>query len=182
MSADLHSPGGKSRFPLAPGVGGLAHFSEDGKHRLILQRWIEGEAGKPYALFIGMNPSEAGGTIDDPTVRREWLMTRERLELKVYVKANVFTYRATHPLELLKLQPAERSLPGNLTRIVGYAENAAMVIVCWGSLPEALKPAAGLLLGALRNQADLYCLGKTKDGSPKHGRGVSKADPLERFP
>lgn len=45
-----------------------AIFSVCGKYRYAISRtW---DAAKPYALFIGLNPSYADAELDDPTLKR----------------------------------------------------------------------------------------------------------------
>lgn len=179
-----HDPGGKSRFPLKPYVHGDAWFSEGGIHRLRLERWTKTAAPNAgYALFIGMNPSEAGADFDDPTVRREWLMTVGRFGLSRYVKMNVMTRRETHPERLLGLSGPELVADGNTRAIQVMSERAHITVACWGLLPKELRQYSDAVSYAITGHGSrIVCLGKTADGSPRHGRGVVKGAPLVTFP
>jgi hypothetical protein len=167
MHADPHDPGGKHRWPILAGMSGGALFSDDRKRRLYLTRsW--GSPGSPYALWIGMNPSVAGALVDDPTVRREVIRTRDSLRLTAYVKCNVMDYRVTDPAALLDpgLSPCS---PENLKTILSKAEGAAVIIAAWGALPASLQPYALATREILKAVGKpVVCLGLTKDGSPRH--------------
>ena len=47
------------------------------------------------------------------------------------------------------------------------AKNADRVIAAWGTLPKPLRRYADDVVRALRG-TPIYCMGKTKDGSPRH--------------
>ena len=100
MSVDAHDPGGKVRLPLMAGVSGDATFSADGKYRQLMRRWTGPAFGDRYILFIGMNPSTADATVNDPTCAREWTFA-QREGYSAMAKANVGDYRATDPKMLL---------------------------------------------------------------------------------
>lgn len=179
--AASHDPGGKVRLKMTAGTHGSAVFSECGKHRMMLHRWWSDE--EATALWIGMNPSTAAHNVDDPTVRREVDYTRKRLSLGRYAKANVMSYRATKPEVLLRLDPRERSHPSNIDMIVDEATKAQRVIAAWGALPKKLLPHAEAVEAALSELGiPLYCLGFTKDGSPRHPLYVRGDTELVRYP
>lgn len=148
-------------------IDGAAEFSPCGKYRYWLSRdWglrRFSDGREPYALWVGMNPSTATATEDDPTIRREMAYTR-RLRLGRYVKVNVMDYRATNPRELLLVDPRSDQ---NLECIKGAARFATSIVVCYGRLPKRLAHYAEEALTAL-NGKFLYCLGTNADGSPKH--------------
>ena len=74
-----------------------AVFSPCRTYRYALSRvWA---ADKPYALFIGLNPSTADETLDDPTIRR-CIDFAKRWGYGGLVMANLFAYRATNPSEM----------------------------------------------------------------------------------
>src|SRR5207253_9302632 len=90
-----------------------AYFSEDGLYRYSLTREIlnpgigcldEDERGGTVT-FVGLNPSTADATQDDPTIRRCIRFAREwgfdRLKM-----VNLYAYRATDPRELGKAEQA----------------------------------------------------------------------------
>jgi hypothetical protein len=165
-----HDPGGKVRLPIQAGILGLASFSECGKYRHWLsrnwsmRRFSDGRCG-PWILWIGMNPSTAQADVDDSTVRREMAFTR-RMGADIYVKVNVMDYRSTNPKALLSVDPRS---PQNLETIVGLAtdRDCVRVIAAWGALPKPLRQYADDVVVSLRGR-QIYCMGKTKDGFPRH--------------
>ena len=172
-----HDPGGKVRLALMAGVNGDAVFSDDGRHRPLMRRWLGDAFPDRYLMFIGMNPSTADATVNDPTCAREWTFT-QREGFAAMVKANVGDYRATHPKMLLE-DGVIASSPANLPAIREQAKGAARVILCHGKLNKALVPAGKALVEALSEDGiDLWCFGTNGDGSPKHPLYLRADTPL----
>ncbi len=177
---DQHDPGGKVRLNLMAGVKGDAVFSEDGRHRTLMRRWIGDTFPERYILFIGMNPSTADAMVNDPTCAREWSFA-QREGFDGMVKANVGDYRATHPKMLLE-DGVVASSPANLPAIREQAKGAARVVLCHGKLNKALVPAGKALVEAMREDGiDLWCFGTNGDGSPKHPLYLRSDTPLMRW-
>ncbi len=177
---EQHDPGGKVRLNLMAGVKGDAVFSEDGRHRTLMRRWLGDSFPDRYIMFIGMNPSTADATVNDPTCAREWTFAR-REGFDAMVKANVGDYRATHPKMLLE-EGVVASSPANLPAIREQAKGAACVILCHGKLNRALVPAGKALVEALAADGiDLWCFGTNADGSPKHPLYLRGDTPLVRW-
>lgn len=180
MTAALHDPGGKVRLPMLPGVFGDAEFSDDGVYRYWLTRdWgfhrlTDGR--EPFMLWIGMNPSTAEADIDDPTIRKEMVLTK-RMLIDCYVKVNVMDYRATSPKTLLRVKACSDK---NLETIEYFAEKATAIVVCWGALHKSLKCHAIAVLEVLKDRS-LNCLGRNNDGSPKHPLYLANNTVFERF-
>lgn len=112
-------------------------------------------------MFIGLNPSTADETKDDPTIRR----CRNFAKAWGYdalCMTNLFGYRATDPNEMKdQIGPLGKD---NLPTIERLAKEAGVVIAAWGVHGTHLdqdKVVRALL-------TDLQCLGKTKDGHPRH--------------
>lgn len=178
MSAASHDPGGKVRTALPAGLRGDAKFSECGRYRHELRRWIGDEFPSRYLLLIGMNASTATGEYNDPTITREWGFTA-REGYSGFVKCNVGDYRATNPKDI----PAGLgSSYGNLPTILTHAAAADRVVVCWGKVPAPLQVAAARLLAELRiKNCALWCFGTNGDGSPKHPLYLAASTPLIPF-
>jgi hypothetical protein len=167
MIQHLHNPGGKVRLALMEGVKGDAVFSDDGRYRPLMRRWLGDAFPDRHLLFIGMNPSTADATVNDPTCGREWTFA-QREGFDAMVKANVGDYRATDPKMLLE-PGVVASSPDNLPTIRQAARGAAKIILCHGKLNKALAPAGETLVAALVEDGhDLWCFGANADGSPKH--------------
>lgn len=75
-----------------------ANLSECRRYRFSLWRiWDE---ALPYALFIGLNPSTADETANDPTITRCINFAKDWGYGGIYM-ANLFAYRATDPSEYM---------------------------------------------------------------------------------
>ena len=78
-------------------MGKSAVFSPDRKYRYTLTR--EWNNVKPFILFIGLNPSTADETKDDPTIRRE-IGFSHLWGFGGMIKCNIFGFRTTDPKHL----------------------------------------------------------------------------------
>ncbi len=153
-----------------------ATFSPCRMHRYTL--WREWDPSKPTLCFIGLNPSTADETLDDPTIRRcigfarAWNFGR-------YEMLNLFGYRSTDPIGLLlatmKLGRDGAVAPENDAAMLSVVGRAHRVVMAWGShrktkeLAELVTWRAGLVREWLPKLArELGHLGTNADGSPKH--------------
>lgn len=141
-----------------------AEFSADRVHRYRLwRRWADG----PMLMVIGLNPSTADETTDDPTVRR-CIGYAERWGFAGLLMTNLFAYRSTDPRGLLAA--TDPVGPGNWHTIANLAGDTlstdGAVLAAWG--------AHGRLLAASKRMDDrlvgfpVACLGRTRRGEPKH--------------
>ena len=98
---------------------------------------------------------------DDPTIRRcigfarDWGFGR-------LVVVNLFALRSTSPRALRRAPDPVG--PRNDRWIARLAADAELVIAAWGALGN-YRDRARLVTSTL---SDLYCLGRTRDGSPRH--------------
>jgi hypothetical protein len=141
-----------------------AILSNDGVHRYNLIR--EWDAINPSMLFVMLNPSTADAVEDDPTIRRCMGFAR-RENCGMIEVVNLFAYRATDPKELKK---TDTPLVGaDNDEIIQLAAEESDIIVCaWGTngtLNGRNKEVISLLQSVGK---PIMCLGKTKDGHPKH--------------
>ena len=118
-------------------------------------------------MVIGMNPSTADLTADDPTVAGCVLRARHRWGLPALVMLNVFAYRATDKRRLLEVEDPVGA--ENDAAILHYARHAALVVVAWGQPPKALRGRGARVAGMLRGAGLApLCFGVNGDGSPRH--------------
>ncbi|GAB6073605.1 hypothetical protein JCM15786_02620 [Nautilia lithotrophica] len=76
-----------------------AIFSKNRKYRYVLSRiWDD---TKEKIVFIGLNPSTADETIDDPTVRKCIAYAKKWGYVGFYM-LNLFAYRATEPGKMIE--------------------------------------------------------------------------------
>lgn len=128
-------------------------------------------------MFVGLNPSTADASTDDPTVRRFTGFARKWGFSGVYA-LNLFAYRATLPSELKKASDPVGSLNDLYLNI--YREKSEQVIVAWGIHGE-FRDRDGQVLGKGLLGEDLYCLGLTKHGYPRHPLYLPGATERERY-
>ena len=156
-----------------------ARISACGKYRYRLTRYWGPE---PMLPFVMLNPSTADADIDDPTIRR--CMTFARREgAGGIVVSNLFALRATDPKELkLVNDPAGIGNRDALQEIAGDAKAYNVPLVCaWGAHGTILSTYSAC--DELRREgARLVCLGKTKEGFPRHPLYVRGDAPLIDFP
>jgi hypothetical protein len=137
----------------------FAEFSLGGVYRYALWRIWQPEL--PRILFIGLNPSTADDRLDDPTVRR-CLGYARSWGYGSLALANLFAYRSTNPVELRSV--VDPIGPLNHLWLHRLAKNADLVVAAWGDhgrLGQRWREVA--VIGK-----ELYCLGMTKFGQPRH--------------
>lgn len=146
------------------GVRRWADLSSDGQHRLVLGRqWRE---DLPLVAFIGLNPSTADATEDDPTVRRCVGFARAWGFGGVLI-ANLFTFRAADPRLLAACKTPLTFGADHALRDIGA--QAALVIEAWGA--HAMASSTGRdrhVRALLAGRAPRAVLGLTQDGAPRH--------------
>lgn len=114
-----------------------------------------------YVCFIGLNPSTADEVKNDPTIRR-CMGFVDRWRYKTLCMVNLFAYRTTDPVNLMAANDPVG--PDNDKWIRDCTRNAALVIAAWGFNGEILDRGKTVE----KMIPNLYCLGKTKEGYPKH--------------
>lgn len=154
-----------------------AILSKDGRLRWVLERrWGN---GKP-ACWVMLNPSTADHRVDDPTIREVIRFTR-LWGYDAAVVVNLYPFRTSSPAECRRWADWENGGPDWHVRDVIHeggvligrkAREAALVIAAWGAAPWA-RDWAEYVVGDVITAGDIpcpavYCLGKNRDGSPKH--------------
>lgn len=174
VAAGLAGRGSAAEVAATP-IEGDARFSRCGRYRTRLDRWWD--RSRPAVLFIGLNPSTADAVRNDPTVRR-CIGFAMRWGFGGLVVANAFAWRSTDPAGLLATpDPVGR---GNDAAIAAAAAECGRVVAAWG-VHGALLDRQRRLAGLLGPIAPLWCLGRTREGFPRHPLYVPAAARLERF-
>jgi hypothetical protein len=154
-----------------------AIFSPCGLHRVRLERDIQLDG--IVAALIGVNPSTAGVTVNDATIRKD-IGFGLRLGWRKIIKGNVFSYRATDVRELAKV--ADHQHADNATHLRQICADADIVVPCWGrrdKLPPHLRAYLAPTLHLLRSTGKpLYTFGFTAGGDPLHTLMLSYDTPL----
>jgi hypothetical protein len=144
---------------IPPDQASGAFFSPDRQHRYLLWRTM-GKTGSSV-LFIGLNPSTADETANDPTIQRCLGYARDWGCSRLLV-ANLFSFCATKPEDLKRADfPVG---PDNDTWLASASQHADLTVVAWGN--------NGRWRGRQEEIAPLLvnpqCLGITKLGAPRH--------------
>lgn len=178
----LHDPGGKTRIALPEGMRGDARYSPCGRYRYVLERdWTPAGAAPRTLMFVGLNPSVAGATHQDPTCARETDRAR-RLGYTRYLKGNVLDWRATSPRDIPH-DPEIACSPGNLPALREMAAQSEAIVLAHGRVHPRYAGIVAGMLDVLRGTGrPLVCLGLNKDGSPKHPLYLRNDAPLIPYP
>jgi hypothetical protein len=144
-----------------------------GPYRIKLSRdWGEGRR----ALVIGCNPSTANALIDDPT-SRWWNTWFKQAGFAGYDAANLYPFCTSSPAECRAIvesdsNEARRALLNvNLPALTEFSRSASQVFVCWGAIAwdaEWISTVCNAILADRLRDPNLWCWGRTKNGSPKH--------------
>ena len=137
-----------------------AVFSDCRTWRYSLSRkWAPG----PRVLFILLNPSRANEHKNDPTIIR-CMRFANGWGFGSLIVCNLFAFRTPSP-ELMK-NADDPIGPDNDDWIIGRAIGADQIILAWGAHGNYLSRDSAVL--EILKGRELFCLGKTKDGFPKH--------------
>jgi hypothetical protein len=183
---------------LLPGLLGhdymlrAAEISDCEKYRYWLMREWEplleaNTRAEPSALFVMLNPSTADGIAEDATLRR-CISFSKALGFKRLEVVNLFAFRATSPAEL-EAEYTRNGLeaacgPDNGDAIMEGLDNCRTIIAGWGerlSKGIAGERAGEFLLMTKRLGREVFCLGKTAEGHPRHPLYVRSGTGLEMF-
>jgi hypothetical protein len=136
-----------------------ASFSSCCKYRYKLWRiWDE---SKPLIMFIGLNPSKADETHDDPTVSKCQRYARQ-WGYGGIIMANIFAYCTSVPAEMKKaLEPIGCD---NDDALMEMAPKADIVVAAWGNHGTHM----GRSLNVKRLFHNLHYLKLNKTGEPAH--------------
>ncbi len=150
-----------------------AKFSADRRYRYALWRiWNESQK---IVLFIGLNPSMADETKDDPTIRRCCQFVKD-WGYGGMVMVNLFAFCAT---DFRDLKAAIDPVGAETDRwIQSPCQEAAVVVAVWGNH------------GAYHNRAqiirqripELWCISMNVTGEPAHPLYLKKTAQLQRLP
>jgi hypothetical protein len=148
-----------------------AVYSDCGVYRYVLTRvWGAG----PKALFVMLNPSTATEQQNDPTVERCERRARA-LGFGAFRVTNIFAFRATDPR--LMRAAADPVGPDNDAAIAEAAAWADRIICAWGGQGVHLGRGAAVERQLRAGGRQLFALGLTRDGQPKHPLYIGYAHP-----
>jgi hypothetical protein len=164
MTTDLASPCGSDSSDLFGGTVAEAmkrgaEFSPCRRYRYALMRsW---QPGTGCAMFVGLNPSTADETEDDPTIRRCIAFARA-WGYGGLLMTNLFAYRATQPADMLAQDDPVG--PENDRYLKEGAAASGVVVAAWGT-NGAHRGRDAQVRAMLPG---LHYLRLTKEGHPGH--------------
>lgn len=136
-----------------------ANLSKCRKYRYAL--WRTWDDSKPFAMFIGLNPSTADETEDDPTINRCINFSKD-WGYGGLCMVNLFAFRATVPSDMMASKDPIGSENDNW--IKKLSKDAGVIVAAWGN--------DGSYMGRSKNIMDmvpnLKCLKINKTGEPAH--------------
>lgn len=147
---------------LQMGVHRQTVLSPSRRYRYCLWRtW--GKAPGDYVVFIGLNPSTADETLDDPTIRR-CVGFAKRWGYESLCMMNLFAFRATKPAALYQAESPIGPLNDDFLSVL--AKGATRVVACWGN--HGSLQSRDVTVRNAQLVSSPLCFGTTKAGSPKH--------------
>jgi hypothetical protein len=141
--------------------------------------WRIWEPSRGLVAWIGLNPSTADETNNDPTVERCERRTRA-MGYGGMTMLNLFGFRATDPAVMkAATEPVGR---GNDAAILSACRQAQLIVCCWGNHGAHLDRSRRVLSLLRKHHLSLHCLGQNRTGEPLHPLYVpytSQPRPLE---
>lgn len=156
-----------------------ATFSPCKEYRYTLTRkWGDGEP----LIVIGLNPSTADASVDDPTIRRI-IGFAHREGAAGMLMLNLFALRSTKPEGLWAAQdPVGPNNDHVLREHAALSARTGHPIVCaWGNGGMFLYREIVVVKALLAHGARLSHFGLTKAGEPKHPLYLKGDTPLQPF-
>lgn len=140
----------------------------------LFRKWNARPQRLAPMLWVMLNPSTADGTEDDATIRRCVAFADSWGYGSMWV-GNIFAYRSTDP-KRMPIDEYARQGPENHKHLDEMGAQSELIVLGYGSNGyRSLRT-----LGALYAR-ELWCLGETKDGRPKHPLYLAASTPLQRW-
>lgn len=119
-----------------------------------------------YVQFIGLNPSTADETVDDPTIRR-CIGFAKAWGYGALCMTNLFAWRDTDPKAMKKAGDLVAGID-NQHHLLQCASHAEIVIAAWGKDGVHLNQDLNVRQYMDSIGVPLHHLGLNGDGTPKH--------------
>lgn len=136
-----------------------AKLSKCRKYRFAL--WRTWDETKPYAMFIGLNPSTADEVKNDPTITR-CINFAKTWGYGGLCMANLFAFRATDPSEMMMASDPIGS--ENNEWLANLSRNAGIVVAAWGNSGNHLNRSKQVI----RLLPNMHYLKMNQSGEPTH--------------
>lgn len=140
-----------------------ANLSEDRRFRFSLWRiWNE---TLPKAMVIGLNPSTANESKNDPTINN-LILILAKLGYGGFSMVNCFPLVSSDPVSLTGVDINDADNTANQSFLSAEALKCTDVIFAWGNFE--IIPATGIDQRWIKMFPKAKCFGKNKNGSPCH--------------
>lgn len=157
-------------FFIGDGPSG-AVFDPSRKYRFSLwRRWEEDCQWSRMCAFIGLNPSTADESQDDPTIRR-CINFCKAWGFGGYVMLNLFGYRATKPEDMYRQSDPVGIFGDEVLQIVPALVGRTVCAWGAGAVHRKLGPHANrcmIVKSWMMEYPEVYYLTLTKHGQPGH--------------
>lgn len=161
---------------MSDGIKRDALLSPGLRYRYWLSRTWREQPG--FLLWIMLNPSSADALDDDATIRKCMGFAR-RWGYGSITVVNLYALRSTDPKALEA--HADPVGPDNDEWICRLAARATGIMAGWGaSGPRGLKERA-VRVNAMLPNVEVCCIGRTRDGYPRHPSRPGYATPVEMY-
>lgn len=153
-----------------------AEFSSCRRYRYRL--WRIWNKQKPLAMVIGLNPSTADQTRNDPTIQNLMKMLNT-LDFGGFYMMNLYAWISSNPKDLKKVDNPEGC---NISHLLDIKQKCDKIIVAWGTFNEAKD----IIHNTLSLFDETYCFGINQDGTPFHPlammyKGLVKTPSLKKY-
>lgn len=142
-------------------------FSADRRYRYTLHRRLHAPDQTIIhrtVTFIGLNPSTADEELDDPTIRRCIGYATSWGGSELYM-LNLFALRSTDPKLLYsEAKPVGRDNDHYIEHVARTYSD--IIVAAWGT--HGALGGRGIAVMELLEGLEVFCLGVTKAGHPKH--------------
>ena len=159
-----------------------ADFSPCRQYRYALWRHWDWQGHANCVMFIGLNPSTADETDNDTTISKCIGFAKKWGYGGIYM-LNLFAFKATHPSEMFRA--AYPIGPGNDEALAYHRTRCGLIVAAWGAGPSKSEHGWKWLhrVEDVKRviSKPLWCLGTTKDGSPRHPSRIGYATERELF-
>ncbi len=128
-----------------------------------------------FVQFIGLNPSTADETKDDPTIRR-CIAYAKAWGFSGICMTNIFAFRATDP-EVMKKEKDPVGFYGlNDANLLSIGMDAGLIVAAWGNHGTHLNRGYNLAQWLRKTHGmKLHCFRITKLGQPEHPLYMKKS-------
>ncbi len=161
-----------------------AQFSDDRVCRYRLDR-VWDATNRNRLVVIGLNPSKADETLNDPTIRR-CIYFAQREEMGGLIMLNLFAFCATDPREMRRCARAvgKGSYDDKviLAALHPSQRGRGPVVAAWGCHGAHLCRGDAVRKLLHKQGAALKVFGLTRDGHPRHPLRLRNDTPLIDWP